>query len=193
MTWPARPSPPLATRSHGCGCGMLGGRVNAKGVAAAARRRGPVGLPVTARAGTDLARRVVHIRPLALDFPEVLVQRLEEDGAIGRHEEMGGPVGLDGHDAPLHPRPEGRLPTGTAQRRLPAPAGGPVARQGLVDPQPFDRPRLDPLHPLIDVAHDADGLLAGGVLRDLAIDCSSGGTRRATSGRGCQQESLGSA
>ena len=165
MTWPARPSPPLATRSHGCGWGVLGGRLNASGMAEAPSDGGAVGLPVAARAGAHLAGRVIHVRPLALDFAEVLVQGLEEDAAVGRHDEVGRAVLFDGHDAPLHARPQGGLPTGTAQRRPPAPAGGPVTRQRLVDAQPLDFPRLDPLHALVDVGHDAEGLVAGGVLR----------------------------
>ena len=48
-----------------------------------------VGLSVTARAGTDLARRVIHVRPFALDFPEVLVQGLKKNAAVGGHEKVG--------------------------------------------------------------------------------------------------------
>ena len=193
MTWPARPSPPLAHQIARLrlGSARRPGQRQRRGGGAA--RRGAVGLPVTAGAGTDLPGRVVHVRPLALEFPEVLVQGLEEDAAIGRHHEMGRAVLLDGHDSPLHARPEGGLPTGTAQRRLPAPAGGPVTRQRLIDPQPFDLARLDSLHALVDIGHDAEGLVAGGVLR-IAGRLH---LRRDTAGRpaaaGCQQESLASA
>ena len=46
-----------------------------------------------------LARQHVYKRPHPLQFHVVLVERLEIDGFVGRHDEVGGAVFLDRHDA----------------------------------------------------------------------------------------------
>ena len=71
-------------KRHRCGGGGRGSR--------------PVGLPVTARAGTDLPGGVIHVGPLALQFPEVLVQGLKKDAAVGGHDKVGRAVLFDGHE-----------------------------------------------------------------------------------------------
>ena len=72
------------------------------------------------RARSDFTWFVVHVGSLALDFPEILVESLQEYVAVRGDLETGRSVRLHGHNAPLHSRPERRFPTGTAD--IPAPS-----------------------------------------------------------------------
>ena len=64
---------------------------------------------MAADAAADLARHVVHEGALGLHRHVVLVERLEEDVRVGRHEEVGRAVLLDRHDAVLDLQPQVRV------------------------------------------------------------------------------------
>ena len=64
---------------------------------------------MTADAGAGLARHVIHERPLGLHGQVVLVERLEEDVRVGRHQEVGAAVRFDRDDAMLHLQAQSRV------------------------------------------------------------------------------------
>lgn len=137
----------------------------------ASRQRGVPGFFVASDAGAYFSGAVIHIGSLALDFEEVLIERLEVDVFICGDEEVGGAVFINGDyavydlEAQACAGADEGCVRGVFVARVPESSASPWSGDLLHDTQVFYRSGFYIFEAVVDVLDDTEGQVLLGELR----------------------------